>query len=92
MELRFEFILNLIPGENFFIDLIKQFCEEPYQFTSHEKIQDIITFLSKSEGLVKYVDVFTHKLSSLEKNDRLEFTFFSTFSNDLSYDSPKYGE
>ncbi|KMZ57698.1 hypothetical protein ZOSMA_82G00100 [Zostera marina] len=79
-----------IRGENFFIDLIKQFCEEPYQFTSHEKIQDIITFLSKSEGLVKYVDVFTHKLSSLEKNDRLDFTFFSTFSNDLSYDSPNF--
>ncbi|KAG9452304.1 hypothetical protein H6P81_005208 [Aristolochia fimbriata] len=56
-------------GQNFCMTYIEELCANPAVMTSNEQIQNIFIFLSRSQGLAKYVDSFTKMLSLLQLKD-----------------------
>ncbi|CAA0820384.1 transcription regulators [Striga hermonthica] len=62
-----------ICGKNFCMNQIAELCANPEAFESTEKIQRIIMFLSRSEGLSKHVDSFMQMLSLVRLKDGSQF-------------------
>ncbi|CAA0842704.1 transcription regulators [Striga hermonthica] len=60
-------------GKNFCMNQIAELCANPEAFESTEKIQHIIMFLSRSEGLSKHVDSFMQMLSLVRLRDGAQF-------------------
>ncbi|GER44883.1 transcription regulators [Striga asiatica] len=64
-----------ICGRNFCMNQIAELCvcANPEAFESTEKIQNIIMFLNRSEGLSKHVDSFMQMLSLVRLKDGAQF-------------------
>ncbi|XP_004306964.1 PREDICTED: CCR4-NOT transcription complex subunit 1-like [Fragaria vesca subsp. vesca] len=77
-----------ICGKNFCMAQIEQLCETPVDKISSEKIQSIVLFLQRSEGLSKHVDSFMQMLSLLQlKDDESSFVLSPLLSNELRDDN-----
>ena len=63
---------------------IERLCETPVDRMSSEKIQSIVIFLQRSEGLSKHVDSFMQMLSLLQlKEDESSFVLSPLLSDEL---------
>ncbi|KAM5554755.1 hypothetical protein ABKV19_022924 [Rosa sericea] len=73
-----------ICGKNFCMAQIEKLCETPVDRISSEKIQNIVMFLQRSEGLSKHVDSFMQILSLLQlKDDENSFVLSPLLSDEL---------
>ncbi|XP_058101374.1 kinesin-like protein KIN-8A isoform X2 [Magnolia sinica] len=70
-----------IRGQNFCMAHIEE--TKPASI-SHEQIQNIVLFLSQSEGLAKHVDSFTKMLSLLQLKERTHFVLAPVLVDDSS--------
>ncbi|XP_020095725.1 CCR4-NOT transcription complex subunit 1 isoform X2 [Ananas comosus] len=75
-------------GQNFCIAQIEQLCANPTSTLSNEKIQDIVMFLYRSEGLSKHMDSFTNILSLLELKESSLFLPAPWMKNDTQPVNP----
>lgn len=81
-------MFRLFAGKNFCMAQIEQLCETPVDKISSEKIQSIVLFLQRSEGLSKHVDSFMQMLSLLQlKDDESSFVLSPLLSNELRDDN-----
>ncbi|XP_050387579.1 uncharacterized protein LOC126803899 isoform X2 [Argentina anserina] len=73
-----------ICGKNFCMAQIEQLCQTPADRISSEKIQSIVMFLQRSEGLSKHVDSFMQMVSLLQlKDDESSFVLSPLLSDEL---------
>ncbi|KAJ7950880.1 putative CCR4-NOT transcription complex protein [Quillaja saponaria] len=68
-------------GKNFCMAQIEELCANPISLSSCEKIQNVVTFLQRSEGLSKHVDSFMQMLSLMQ--DTTPFTLTPLLSDDM---------
>lgn len=70
---------------------IEELCLNPTSEVSHDQIQNIVTFLSRSEGLAKHVDSFIKMLSLLQLKESTPLLLAPVLMGDLSeVDSLRY--
>ncbi|XP_068649486.1 uncharacterized protein [Aristolochia californica] len=70
-------------GQNFCMTYIEELCANPAVMTSNEQIQNIFIFLSRSQGLAKYVDSFTKMLSLLQLKEGTPCVLSPMIADDL---------
>ncbi|KAL3616494.1 hypothetical protein CASFOL_039884 [Castilleja foliolosa] len=74
-------------GKNFCMAQVADMCANPVAFESTEQIQQIITFLSRSEGLSKHVDSFMKMLSLVQLKDGSQFILAPFLPDELFADN-----
>lgn len=62
---------------------IKELCDSHLSVDSTEQIQNILMFLSQSDGLSKHVDSFMHMLPKVQLKEDTEFILAPLLSNEL---------
>ncbi|XP_068669588.1 uncharacterized protein [Aristolochia californica] len=72
-----------VKGQNFCMTCIEELCANPAVMTSNEQIQNIFIFLSRSQGLAKYVDSFTKMLSLQQLKEGTPCVLSPMLPNDL---------
>ncbi|KAJ0100167.1 hypothetical protein Patl1_19850 [Pistacia atlantica] len=70
-------------GQNFSMGQIEELCGNPASIGSAEKIQNIIIFLYRSEGLAKHVDSFMQMLSLMDPKERTPLILAPLLSSNL---------
>ncbi|KAK6936303.1 CCR4-NOT transcription complex subunit 1, HEAT repeat [Dillenia turbinata] len=73
-------------GQNFCLGQIEELCACPTTLGSVERIQDIILFLYRSEGLARYVDSFMQMLSLLDPKQSRPVVLAPLLPEDLRED------
>lgn len=76
-------VIHCISGQNFSMGQIEELCGNPASIGSPEKIQNIIMFLYRSEGLAKHVDSFMQMLSLMDPSERTPLILAPLLSNNL---------
>ncbi|KAL3649432.1 hypothetical protein CASFOL_005835 [Castilleja foliolosa] len=74
-------------GKNLCMAQIAEICANPVAFESTVQIQQIITFLSRSEGLSKHVDSFMQMLSLVQLKDGAQFVLAPFILDELHADN-----
>ncbi|XP_031259158.1 CCR4-NOT transcription complex subunit 1-like [Pistacia vera] len=69
--------------QNFSMGQIEELCGNPASIGSAEKIQNIIIFLYRSEGLAKHVDSFMQMLSLMDPKERTPLILAPLLSSNL---------
>lgn len=70
---------------------IEELCENPTSEVSHDQIQNIVMFLSRSDSLAKHVDSFIKMLSLLQLKESTPLLLAPVLIGDLSeVDSMRY--
>ncbi|KAH6817786.1 transcription regulator [Perilla frutescens var. frutescens] len=74
-------------GKNFCMSQITELCANPVAFESTELVQHILMFLSRSEGLSKYVDSFMQMLSLVQLKEGAQFVITPFLPDELRGDN-----
>lgn len=83
--------LGFLSGQNFCMTQIEELCGNPTSEVSHDQIQNIVMFLSRSDSLAKHVDSFIKMLSLLQLKESTPLLLAPVLIGDLSeVDSLRY--
>ncbi|PIN21929.1 hypothetical protein CDL12_05383 [Handroanthus impetiginosus] len=74
-------------GKNFCMGQIAEFCANPVALESTDLIQQILMFLSRSEGLSKHVDSFMQMLSLVQLKEETQFILAPFLHDELREDN-----